>query len=121
LTPLISPKSRRNARYPMRILRTLYVFLLEMDAKRMELLRELVPNPALIAVPEPDKVQNGVGGNRRGGTRGRSTHRARRGSNEREIHSAFKRIELLRPQPLLVGADPFFNSRRVQLVTLAKE
>jgi putative tryptophan/tyrosine transport system substrate-binding protein len=27
-----------------------YVFLVEMDAKRMELLRELVPNPALIAV-----------------------------------------------------------------------
>jgi hypothetical protein len=70
---------------------------------------------------EPDKVQNGVGGNRRGGTRGRSTHRARRGSNEREIHSAFKRIELLQPQALLVGADPFFNSRREQLVTLAKE
>jgi len=42
-------------------------------------------------------------------------------SNERPIHSAFKRIELLRPQALLVGADPFFNSRREQLVTLAKE
>ncbi len=27
-----------------------YVFLVEMDAKRMELLRGLVPNPALIAV-----------------------------------------------------------------------
>jgi hypothetical protein len=36
-------------------------------------------------------------------------------SNERAIHSAFKRIELLRPQAL--GADPF---RREQLVTLAK-
>ena len=85
----------------------------------MELLRELVPNPALIAVLlNPKRCRR----KSRGGTRGRSTHRARRGSNEREIHSAFKRIELLRPQALLVGADPFFNSlRREQLVTLAKE
>jgi putative ABC transport system substrate-binding protein len=40
-------------------------------------------------------------------------------SNESEIHSVFKRIEQLRPQALLVGADPFFNARREQLVTLA--
>src|SRR6266436_6536670 len=32
--------------------------------------------------------------------------------------STFKRIALLRPQALLVGADPFFNARREQLVTL---
>jgi putative ABC transport system substrate-binding protein len=41
--------------------------------------------------------------------------------NEQEIDSAFERISRLRADALLVSADPFFNSRRDQLVRLAAQ
>jgi putative ABC transport system substrate-binding protein len=40
-------------------------------------------------------------------------------SNEGEIHVAFTTLNKLRAAALLVGGDPFFNTRREQLVTLA--
>jgi putative tryptophan/tyrosine transport system substrate-binding protein len=100
----------------------IYIFLAEMDTKRLELLRELVPNAALIAVLlNPTWI--------RFKTVSKEIAEAARAagqridvveaSNEQEIHGAFKRIAPLRPQALLVGADPFFNARREQLVTLA--
>jgi putative ABC transport system substrate-binding protein len=96
-----------------------YVFLLEMDAKRLELLRELVPNPALIAVllnPRLKTVSKEIAEAARAAGQRIELIEAR---DEGEIHGAFKRIAQLRPQALLVGADPFFNARREQLVTLA--
>jgi ABC-type uncharacterized transport system substrate-binding protein len=100
----------------------IYIFIAEMDTKRLELLRELVPNAALIAVLlNPTWI--------RFKTVSKEIAEAARAagqridvvgaSNEHEIHGAFKRIAPLRPQALLVGADPFFNARREQLVTLA--
>jgi putative ABC transport system substrate-binding protein len=38
---------------------------------------------------------------------------------ESEIDAAFARMAQLRPDALLVAADPFFNSRREQIVALA--
>jgi putative ABC transport system substrate-binding protein len=96
-----------------------YIFLLEMDAKRLELLRELVPNPALIAVllnPRFKTASKDIAEAARAVGQRIELIEA---SDEGEIHSAFKRIARLRPQALLVGADPFFNARREQLVTLA--
>ena len=100
-----------------------YIFLSEMDAKRMELLRELVRNPALIAVllnptftPSFEATSKEIAEAARAAGQRIDVIEAR---NEREIHSAFKRIEQLQPQALLVGSDPFFNARREQLVTLA--
>jgi putative ABC transport system substrate-binding protein len=100
----------------------IYIFIAEMDTKRLELLRELVPNAVLIAVLlNPTWI--------RFKTVSKEIAEAARAagqridiieaSNEHEIHGAFKRIARLRPQALLVGADPFFNARREQLVTLA--
>jgi putative ABC transport system substrate-binding protein len=40
-------------------------------------------------------------------------------SSIREIEAVFLTLEKDRPDALLVGIDPFFNSRRVQLVHLA--
>src|SRR5262249_15444128 len=40
-------------------------------------------------------------------------------STSREIEAAFVTLGKDRPDALLVGIDPFFNSRRVQLVYLA--
>jgi ABC-type uncharacterized transport system substrate-binding protein len=40
-------------------------------------------------------------------------------SSEQDIHAAFRSLAQMRVQALLVGADPFFNGRREQLVTLA--
>ena len=100
-----------------------YIFLSEMDAKRMELLRELVRNPALIAVllnptftPSFEATSKEIAEAARAAGQRIDVIEAR---NEREIHSAFKRIEQLQPQALLVGSDPFFNARREQVVTLA--
>src|SRR5262245_4496862 len=93
-----------------------------MDAKRMELLRELVRNPALIAVllnptfARLEATSKEIAEAARAAGQRITVIEA---SNEREIHSAFKRIEQLQPQALLVGADPFFNARREQHVTLA--
>jgi ABC-type uncharacterized transport system substrate-binding protein len=99
-----------------------YVFLSEMDAKRMELLRELVRNPALIAVLVNPTFARFEATSKKIAEAARAAGQriaVIEASNEREIHSAFKRIEQLQPQALLVGADPFFNARREQLVTLA--
>jgi putative ABC transport system substrate-binding protein len=99
-----------------------YVFLAEMDAKRLELLRELVPNPTLIAaLLNPTWSRFRTVSKEIAEAARAAGHRIELvdASNEREIHSAFKRIEQLRAQALLVGADPFFNARREQLVTLA--
>ena len=40
-------------------------------------------------------------------------------SSEADIHAAFRAMAPLPAAALLVGADPFFNGRREQLVTLA--
>jgi hypothetical protein len=42
-----------------------------------------------------------------------------RASSERDIDAAFASLSALRAAALLVGAHPFFNSRREQIVTLA--
>jgi putative ABC transport system substrate-binding protein len=40
-------------------------------------------------------------------------------SSERDIHAAFETLPGLKAGGLLVGANPFFNSRREQIVTLS--
>src|SRR5262245_17556026 len=97
-------------------------FLGELTAKRLELLRELVPGAARVAVlvnPVNVAIETTL----------RDVQSAARviglqmqllnASTSREIEGAFATIGRERPDALLVGPDAFFTERRVQLVNLS--
>jgi ABC-type uncharacterized transport system substrate-binding protein len=95
----------------------------ELVAKRLELLREIVPgaarvavlvNPASAAQTEPTlrDVQSAAR------AFGLQVHTLE-ASTSREIDAAFATFERARPDALFVASSPFFTSRRVQLVQLA--
>ncbi len=95
----------------------------ELAAKRLELLRELVPAATRVAVlVNPANAANTE-------TTLRDVEPAARAmglqiqvlnaSTSREIDAAFATFVRERPDALFVGSDPFFTSRRVQLVHLA--
>ena len=95
----------------------------ELVAKRLELLREIVPgaarvavlvNPASAAQTEPTlrDVQSAA---RAFGLQVPTLE----ASTSREIDAAFATFERKRPDALFVASSPFFTSRRVQLVQLA--
>ena len=95
----------------------------ELAAKRLELLRELVPGAARVAVlVNPADAATAE-------TTLRDVEAAARAmglqiqvlnaSTSREIDAAFATIVRERPDALFVGADAFFTSRRVQLAHLA--
>ena len=103
----------------------IYIFIAEMDTKRLELLRELVPNAGLIAVLlNPTWI--------RFKTVSKEIAEAARAagqridiieaSNEHEIHGAFKRIARLRPQrcwwaPIPSSMRAASNSSRSPTIT----
>ena len=94
----------------------------ELAAKRLELLRELVPGAVRVAVlVNPTSPLTGT-------TLKDLEAAARvmglqiqvlRASTSREIEAAFAGFARERPDALFVGVDPFFTSRRVQLANLA--
>jgi putative ABC transport system substrate-binding protein len=95
----------------------------ELVAKRLELLRELVPGATRVAVlvnpSNPASAETTV----------RDVEPAARAmglqiqilnaSTSREIDAAFTTLVRQRPDALFVGGDAFFNSRRVQFATVA--
>jgi putative ABC transport system substrate-binding protein len=96
------------------------LFANELEAKRLELLHELVPRAARVAVlVNPADVTNTE-------TTLRDVRAAARAiglevqvlnaKTSREIDAAFETIGHERPDALFVGAFAFFNIRRVQLV-----
>ena len=95
----------------------------ELAAKRLELLRELVPTAARVGVlVNPASAANTA-------TTLRDVEAAARAiglqiqilkaSTSREIDAAFATFARERPDPLFVSPDPFFRSRRVHLALLA--
>jgi putative ABC transport system substrate-binding protein len=98
-------------------------FLGELTAKRLEILRELVPAAVRVAL-----LVNPANAARTEATT-RDAERAAQAmalqikiftaSTSGEIHAAFERLAPERPDALFVGSDPLFTSRRVQLATLA--
>jgi ABC-type uncharacterized transport system substrate-binding protein len=96
------------------------VFSAELVAKRLELLRELVPGAARMAVLVTAAIAE---------TTVKDVESAARAlgfqiqvfnvSTIREIDAAFATFARERPDALFVGGDPFLNSRRVHLAQLA--
>jgi putative ABC transport system substrate-binding protein len=98
-----------------------HAFLVGLGAKRLGLLHDLLPkavqiavlaNPNLIASSELRDVQAAAG------SLGLKLHVLRAGT-ESEIDNAFATMMRERVDAVLVTADPFFTSRRDQIVALA--
>jgi putative tryptophan/tyrosine transport system substrate-binding protein len=94
----------------------------ELTPKRLELLTELVPGARVIALlvnpnntsAEP-QIRDAQGAAR---AKGAQLH-ILKASTESEIDAAFAALAPLQAEALVVGSDPFFDSQREQLVTLA--
>jgi putative ABC transport system substrate-binding protein len=94
----------------------------ELTPKRLELLSELVPQARVIAllVNPNNPTAESIIGDAQGAARAKGVQlQILKAGAESEIDAAF--ATLVRPQAsaLIVGADPFFFSRRDQLVALA--
>jgi putative ABC transport system substrate-binding protein len=99
-----------------------YFPVTELSAKRLALLRELLPaakriavlvNPADAATAEPTTRDVGVAGRALG-----LEIEIFKASTNAEIGAAFAALSSWRPDALLVGSDPLFNTERAQLVAL---
>ena len=91
---------------------------LALDAKRLELLHELVPNVTAIAVllnPTFPDAENQLREVQEAAAAIGQRVTILNASNIREIDAAFETFVQKRPDALLVGTDPFFISRREQL------
>jgi len=95
----------------------------ELTAKRLELLRELVPGAARVAVlVNPANAMRAAVTVRdlqtAGGAMGLQIQ-VLNASSSQEINAAFATFVREHPDAVFVGTDAFFTSRRVQLVNLA--
>jgi putative ABC transport system substrate-binding protein len=99
------------------------VFTVELMPKRLELLCELVPSATQIAMlVNPSNSTNADHMTREmpeaARTKGVKLHFLK-ATTASEIEAAFASLGSLHADALLVGADPFFNSRRDQFAALA--
>jgi putative tryptophan/tyrosine transport system substrate-binding protein len=98
------------------------VTVISLEVTGIELLREMIPTAAIVALlvnptssySEPE-IREAQEASR---TLGLRLH-VLEASSERDIDAAFASLLELRASALLVSADPFFSSRRHQLVALA--
>jgi putative ABC transport system substrate-binding protein len=99
-----------------------YLVIGALDPKKLGLLRELVPQATLVGAllnPNTEDFQiRSAGVQEAARTVGQQIHLVY-ASTERGLDSAFAELSRLRAGALVVGADPFFNSRRDQIVALA--
>jgi ABC-type uncharacterized transport system substrate-binding protein len=98
------------------------IFTTELAEKRMGLLLDVVPTAATIAVLLNPNFAPAVLNVRQSAAAARAIGKEVaifNASSEIEIETAFEKIGQAKIGALLVGADPFFNSRRERLVALA--
>jgi len=94
---------------------------LEMMAKRLELLSELVPQADVIALlvnPNNSDAERLIGDVQEAARAKGRQLLILKASTESEIDAAFATLVQLHAGALVLGADPFFFSRREQLVAL---
>ena len=95
----------------------------ELGAKRLELLRELLPRAVRIAVlnnPSDAASAETTVREVESGARAMGLEiQILNASSSNEIHAAFATIARERPDALFLGSDPFWTGRRVQLANLA--
>jgi putative ABC transport system substrate-binding protein len=99
-----------------------YVFQQVLEGKRLALLRELVPAAPLIAVllnPTNANFQTQLRGVQEAARTVGQQLNILSASTERDFDTAFANMSESRAGALLVGSDPFFNSRLDQVVALA--
>src|SRR5207253_1598444 len=98
-------------------------FNAELTTKRLELLRELVPAAARVAVlVNPSNATTAESTLRDVEPAARATGlqvQVLNAGTSREIDAVFASFVRERPDALFVGSDAFFHSRRVQIATLA--
>jgi putative tryptophan/tyrosine transport system substrate-binding protein len=98
------------------------IFLGELTAKRLELLRELVPAVTRVAVlVNPTNAANTETTLRELAAAAPAMGlqiQVFNASNSRQINAAFAIFVRDRPEGLFVGNDPFLSSRRIQIVQL---
>lgn len=99
-----------------------HIFFSEVESKKLGLLRELVPNADLmVALVNPtfpsfkSQTQELQTAANKLGQRLQIIH----ASSERDLDAAFASMKQLRVGATLVAADPFFSTRRDQIVSLA--
>ena len=98
------------------------LLVIELIPKRLELVHDLVPNATLIAGLINPKNSN-AGRNLTAlqeatQAKGVQIHISE-ASTDSELETAFADLASLKAGALIVGADPFFNARRYQIVALA--
>jgi ABC-type uncharacterized transport system substrate-binding protein len=94
----------------------------ELGAKRLELLRELVPKATRVALlinPNGPTHEITLRDAQAGAQAMGLQLQVLRASNNREIDAAFEMTGRERPDAFFAGTDPLFTGRRVQLVNLA--
>src|SRR5262245_30278097 len=98
------------------------IFTTELAEKRLGLLRDLVPAASSIALLLNPHFAPGVANAREAEGAAHAVGKTVvifHASSESEIETAFGKMMESRSEALLVGSDPFFNSRREQIVALA--
>jgi len=98
------------------------LLVIELVPKRLELVRELVPGAAVIAGlinPKNSNAGRNVAALQEAArAKGVQLHVVE-ASSEGDFETAFASLASLQAGALVVGADPFFNTRRSQIVALA--
>ena len=95
-----------------------------LEAKRLELLRELVPKSTMIAIlvnPDYPDIDFQLGGVETAASNSGQKIYVLNARTERDIDTAFMTISQQQVGALLVAADPLFNRLRDQIVALAAQ